>query len=318
MRAYIIRRLIQTAVVLVLLSFALRAIMDAMPGNLVDMMVTSRPGVKQEDVARLRKQFGLDDPLPVAYVKWVRMIVVDRDLGYSYAYKTPVGELLGARLPVTLKLMGISFLISLVIAIPLGIYIALRQYSVLDYAANFLAFAGISIPSFWLGLMMMYVFAVRLHWLPPDRMQTLGVDSWMDSLEHLVLPVSVLCVQEIATWVRYMRASMLEVIQEDYVRTARAKGLPELSVVGKHALRNALIPIITLIALSLPGVVSGAIITESIFSWPGMGQLLYKAVVNGDSPVAMVSFLLIAVITLLSNLLADILYSVADPRIRLT
>lgn len=318
MRSFILRRLLQTLVVLFVLSLALRAIMDAMPGNLVDMMITSRPGIKPEDVSRLRKQFGLDDSFPVAYAKWVRMIVVDRDLGYSMTYKQSVSEVLGPRIAASVKLMGISFLVSLAIAIPLGIYVALRQYSLADYLTNAFAFAGISIPSFWLGLMMMYFFSVRLHWLPPDKMHTPGDESLGDLLMHLILPSMVLCVQSVATWVRYMRASMLEVIQEDYVRTARAKGVSPGRVVWKHALRNALIPIITLVALSIPGVLSGAIITESIFSWPGMGQLLYKSVVNSDTPVAMISFLLIAVVTLLSNLLADVLYAVADPRIRLT
>ncbi|MBI3267581.1 MAG: ABC transporter permease [Planctomycetes bacterium] len=317
MRAYILRRLLQTVVVLVLLSFALRAIMDAMPGNIVDMMVSSRPGVKPEDVKRLRKQYGLDDSLPVAYVKWVKMLVVDRDLGFSYSYKLPVSELLGLRISATLKLMVTSFLVSLALAIPLGIYVALRQHSVADYVVNFFAFAGISVPSFWLGILIMYLFAVRLGWLPPDKMRSPGVETFGDFLRHLILPTVVLCVQSVASDVRYMRASMLEVIREDYVRTARAKGLGEGAVIWKHALRNALIPIVTLVALSIPGLVSGAIITEQIFSWPGMGQLLYKSVVNGDSPVAMVSFLLIALLTLLSNLLADILYAVVDPRIRL-
>jgi peptide/nickel transport system permease protein len=212
--------------------------------------------------------------------------------------------------------MGAAFLISLIAAIPLGIFAALRQYSVFDYAVNLGAFAGISIPAFWLGLLAIILFAEVLGWFPPGGMQTLGRHAFTDRLWHLILPAAVLSIQTVGRWVRYMRNSMFDTLKTDYVRTARAKGLSETAVIGRHALKNASLPMITIMALSVPELFSGALITETIFAWPGMGRLLYDSVIGSDYYVAMISFMCLAGITLLFNMLADLAYGLADPRLR--
>ncbi len=319
MWTFVARRLLQTVIVLFLFSIVLRGLLDLMPGDPIRMAMFNRPNVTAEDVARLRKLWGLDDPFHVKYITWMTKVFVDGDMGTSRTEMRPVSQMLPEYTANSLKLMVSSFTLSLFIAIPLGIFVALRQYSALDYAVGFVSFMGISVPSFWLGILAIYVFSVHLRWFPPGGMMTIGGEGsgFWDQAYHLILPTLVLSVQTIAVWIRYMRASMLEVLHDDYVRTARAKGLPERVVIGKHALRNALIPIVTLMALAVPALFSGALITETIFAWPGMGRLLYKSVINQDHMVAMIAFLVLAALTMLCNLLADLLYAVVDPRIRL-
>lgn len=319
MTAFIVRRLLQSMLVLFLFSVGLLGLLNALPGDPVMLAMFSRPDVTQEDVLRMRKLWRLDDPFPVKYATWVKRVFVDGDMGYSRTEGRPVREVILEYTANSLRLMGVSFVVSLVVAIPLGIIAALHRQSVIDYVTSFVALLGVSIPSFWLGIVAVYVFSVHLRWLPSSGMQGLGDDAggFFDRLRYLVLPAVVLSVQTIAVWVRYMRASLLEVVHEDYLRTARAKGLPESRVIGKHALRNALIPIVTLLALSIPALFSGALVTETIFSWPGMGRLLYRSVVNHDQMVAMIAFLILAALTTLCNLVADVLNAVVDPRIRL-
>ncbi len=321
MKSYVLRRVLQAVVVLFLFSVALRALLDAMPGDPTLMAMFNRPNIKAEDIARIERLYGTRDPFPVKYAKWMTMVFVKGEMGVSRSEGgRPVSELILEYSWNSLQLMSLAFALSLAIAIPIGILAAVRQHSVVDYATGFFSFLGISIPSFWLGLMAIYLFAVWLQWLPPGGMTTIGAEGGgvSDRLHHLLLPVLVLSVQTIAVWIRYTRASMLEVIHEDYVRTARAKGLGEGQVYGKHALRNALIPIVTLLALSIPELFSGALITETLFSWPGMGRLLYRSVINKDHMVAMIAFLILAALTLVCNLLADVLYAVVDPRVRLS
>lgn len=289
------------------------------PGDPVELLAASDPEIRPEDIKMLRKYYGLDDPPYIRYFKWMRTIVKG-DFGYSRTYSVPVIDLMGQRLVNTLWLVGTSFLIAFAAGIAIGIYSALRQYSVADYGVTIFSFIGLAMPNFWQGIVMILIFAVWLPLFPAGGMITPGVGAgwpmFLDRLWHLVLPASVLATSGMATWTRFMRSSMLEVIRQDYVRTARAKGLAEGKVINKHALRNALLPIITLIALSIPGVLNGAVLTETVFSWPGMGLLLFQAILGHDFNVAMAVLLFLALITVLFNLLADVAYAIVDPRIR--
>jgi len=288
-----------------------------MPGDPVELLITANPKIKAEDIARLKKVYGLDKPIYVRYFKWLKQVVVEHDLGFSRTYKKPTVEIIEGRVKNTFFLMLGAFLMSILIAVPIGIYSAINHYSKLDFIISILAFIGISVPSFWLGLMLIAVFSEKLGFLPAGGIQTIGMDDIGDKLKYMILPITSLSVQQIGSLVRYVRSSMLEVIQQDYLRTARAKGLDEDTILYKHALRNALIPVITILALSLPGLVSGAVITETIFAWPGMGRLLLDSVLSNDYYVAMLALLFLAVLTMASNFVADILYAIVDPRIRM-
>ncbi len=311
----LLKRFLHMLGVLVILSVVLYYMLGLMPGDPVDLLITSRPNITAQDIANLRRLYGLDQPIYVRYLKWVRQIL-SGDLGFSRTYKRPTGEILQIRVGNTLWLMGAAFLISFVIAIPLGIFSSLRQYSVFDYAVNLGAFAGISIPAFWLGLLAIILFAEVLGWFPPGGMRTMGRHALGDRLWHLILPAAVLSVQTVGVWTRYMRNSMFDTLKADYIRTARAKGLGETTVIGRHGLKNACLPMITILALSVPELFSGALITETIFAWPGMGRLLYDSVIGSDYYVAMISFMCLATLTLVFNMLADFAYGIADPRLR--
>lgn len=287
------------------------------------------PRVKIEDIMRLRKQWGFDLPVYIRYFKWL-LSVFKGDWGPSLLYPGRMAyQVVMSRIPVTIQVMGVSLLVALAIALPIGIYSAVHQYSFADYFVTTISFFGMSMPTFWFGLMLMILFSLIIQingmpLLPPGGIITPGIASqpfwirFVDRLKYLVMPVTVLAFYEMGPWSRYMRSSMLEVVRQDYIRTARAKGLSERIVVYKHALRNALIPIITLIALSIPGIVSGAAITEFVFNIPGMGQLTLDAITKNDFPTAMVCLLLIGFLTVFFNLVADIVYAVVDPRIRYT
>jgi len=319
MQRFLARRLVHGVIVLVGLSILMFTLLVFTPGDPVELLAASNPDIRPEDVAMLRKYYGLDDPFYVRYFKWMRS-VVRGDLGYSRTYGTPVAKIIGERLRNTIWLVATSVVIAFVIGATAGIYSALRQYSKTDYAVTVLAFAGHSVPAFWQGIVFILIFAVWLPWFPAGGMLTPGVapgwPAFLDRLWHLVLPSAVLATFGMATWARYTRSSMLEVIRQDYVRTARAKGNPEKVVINKHALRNALIPIITLVALSIPAILNGAVLTETVFSWPGMGLLLFQAVLGHDYNVAMAVILFLALMTVVFNLLADVAYAMADPRIR--
>ena len=319
MQRFLLQRAIQSVVVLLGLSVLVFTLLVFTPGDPLEVMAQANPEIRAEDVQRLRQYYGLDDPLPVRYLKWLRA-VARGDLGYSRTYGLPVATLIGQRLGNTLLLVGIAFLIAFVVGTTVGVYAALHQYSAADYGFTAFSFAGLAMPNFWQGILLILIFAVWLPLFPPGGMATPGVTAgwpaFLDRLRHLVLPVTVLATSGMATWTRYTRSSVLEVIRQDYVRTARAKGLPEGRIVRRHALRNALLPVITLVALSVPGVLNGAVLTETVFSWPGMGLLLFQAVLGHDFNVAMAVLLLLALVTVAANLLADVAYAVVDPRIR--
>ena len=317
MLTFILRRLIQMGVLLFVLSIVILAMLMAMPGDPVEMLITSNPEVKPADVARLKKLYGLDDPFHVRYVKWVKMVLVDHDLGYSRVYKKPVTEILGARVANTFQLMGCALLLSLALAIPIGVYSAVRQYSAFDYGMMLVAFIGISMPAFWLAIVAIIVFSLWLGLFPAGGMAEPDAGT-LAQVRYLALPVMVLAFESLGGWSRYVRASLLEVLSQDYMRTARAKGLSESRVILKHGLRNALIPVVTVVALQIPNLFGGAVVTETIFAWPGMGRLLLESVMSTDYYVALVSFMILAAITLTCSLVADLAYAALDPRVRLS
>ncbi|MGH2601571.1 MAG: ABC transporter permease, partial [Dehalococcoidia bacterium] len=244
-------------------------------------------------------------------------LVVRGDFGESYVSKRPVLQMVWERLPATVLLMGTANAISLALAIPLGIFTAIKRNSLPDRLVTVIAFLGVSLPAFWFGLMMMYLFGVRLHLLPLGGMRTIGAEfSVVDVLRHLVMPAGVLAFIYTAFWMRFVRSSVLEVLRSDYVRTSRAKGLPGRIVLGRHVLRNALLPIITLIGLSFPELVAGTVVIEAVFTWPGLGQLTLAAATARDFTVVMAMVLIVSTAVILGNLLADLAYRWADPRIR--
>jgi peptide/nickel transport system permease protein len=294
--------------------------MSLMPGDPVDMMVASNPKITAEDVARLKSLYGLDQPIYKRYYSWVSTIA-QGDLGYSRTYRVPVQELMAPRLWSTFWLSFISLALSLIIAIPLGIISALRPGSRTDYFMNLFSFAGISIPSFWLAIVLIIIFAVKFPFFPAGGTYTIGNEEagfWadmMDRSKYLVLPVISLAIQQIGRFSRFTRSAMLEAMRNDFIRTARAKGLSRQTVIWKHGFRNALIPLITILALSFSGLFSGAILTETVFAYQGVGKLVYDSIIGNDYNVAMISFVISVSMVLLMNLVADIAYGFADPRI---
>jgi len=328
MATYTLRRVLQMIPLLLIVSFVIFGLTALAPGDPIDQARLD-PRVTAEDIERLRAAYGLDQPIYKRYLHWLSN-ASQGDLGYSRQYFMPAGQyIFQERLPNTLLLSGMAFLVSVLVAIPLGIFAATRQYSVADYILTFFSFIGFSIPVFWLGIMLIYVFAVLLPnafglqeaILPPGGFETPGVSGggWalaMDRLRYLILPVFTLSFIQVAGWTRFMRASMLEVINQDYVRTARAKGLDQRVITYKHALRNAIIPMVTLLGLAIPGLLGGAIITETVFSWPGMGRAILESLVSKDFNIVMAALTFLALMTAVFNLLADLAYAVVDPRIR--
>lgn len=320
MSSFIIRRFIQTIVVIVMLSYFCFYLMTLMPGDPVEIMISSNPRITSEDVARLRALYGLDQPAYKRYLNWVSDFAKG-DLGYSRTYRIPVSDMIGPRLTNTFILSLAALVFSLLIAIPAGIYSALKPGSRFDYIMNLFSFAGISMPSFWLGLVLIIIFSVTLGWLPAGGTTTTGMQNqgfWADFLDrskYLILPVLSLSIQQIGRFSRYIRSSMLEAMRNDFIRTAKAKGLNYSAVVWKHGFRNALIPFITILAISISSIFSGALITESLFSYQGAGRLIYESIMANDYNVAMVSFIISVSMVLIMSFIADILYGVADPRI---
>ncbi len=320
MTAFITRRILQTLAVIVVLSYVFYYLMSLMPGDPVDMMVASNPKITAEDVARLKSLYGLDQPTYKRYINWVSSIT-QGDLGYSRTYRVPVQELMGPRLWNTFLLSLISLTLSIAIAVPLGVISALRPGSRTDYFMNLFSFAGISIPSFWLAIVLIILFAVKFPLLPAGGTQTIGGEPlgfWADLMDrsvYLVLPVLSLSIQQIGRFSRFTRSAMLEAMRNDFIRTARAKGLSRSVVIWQHGFRNALIPLITILALSFSGLFSGAILTETVFAYQGVGKLVYDSIIGNDYNVAMISLVISVSMVLLMNLVADILYGFADPRI---
>lgn len=319
MTTFIIRRLLQTVFVVLILSYFCFFIMTLMPGDPVELMIQSNPKITSEDVTRLRTLYGLDQPAYKRYANWASQ-VIHGDLGYSRTYRVPVSELIGPKLLNTFILSMAALALSLLIAIPLGVLSALKAGSKLDYLINFFAFAGISVPSFWLAIVLIIIFSVWMQIFPAGGTFTIGTEATgfaelADRLKYLILPTLSLAYLEIGTFVRYTRSAMLEAMRNDYIRTAKAKGLSYREVIWKHGFRNALLPLITIVTLSLSGVFSGALITETVFAYQGVGKLVYDSIIGNDFNVAMISFIISVTMVLIMNLLADILYGFADPRI---
>jgi peptide/nickel transport system permease protein len=317
MGRYILRRILISIPVLLGITVVTYVIVTLAPGDPVSALVDPEqvaalgPGWLEQQ----RAELGLDRPLPVRYGLWMKEIA-QGNLGYSYSDRQPVADKISERIWPTVKLMLAVQLLALLIALPIGILSAVKQYSIIDYLATVFGFTTISIPSFFLALAGIYVFAVKLRWLPTAGMGTIGEPpSLLDSLQHLILPATVLGLAQAAPLIRYTRSSMLETIRQDYVRVARAKGLSEGSVITRHALRNALIPLVTVVALTLPQLLGGAVIIEQVFSWPGMGTLAIKAVRGRDYPTIMAINMIGAVAILISSLIADVIYAWIDPRI---
>jgi len=295
--------------------------MGLMPGDPLDVACAANPHCTPENLEQMKTNLGLDRPVTERYARWVASFV-QGDFGYSRIYRQPVSRILFPRLLNTAILGFFVILVSLIVAIPLGVVASLRPNTRLDYLVNFFAFSGISAPSFWLGLILIVVFSVWLGWLPAGGVETVGLEEklpvWahlLDRAKYLILPVATLSCLTIAEWVRYTRASMLETLRLDFIRTARAKGLPWRAVVVRHGLRNALLPIVTVVALEFPRLASGAVITETVFSYQGAGKLMYDSIIGNDFNVAMCSFMITSFLVLFMNLVADVMYAYLDPRI---
>lgn len=323
MATYLLRRLLQSILTLLVISMILFGLISSVPGGIMSAY-QENPDFTAEDLARLEAKYGLNDPVPVRYLKWLGN-TLQGDFGNSFISKRPALEEIGDRLPNTMLLMGVMLIVTLLIAIPLGIISAIKQYTWFDHITTTLAFAGQSLPVFWFGLLLIIVFSVTLKGadgrplLPGSGMYTLGAPfSITDRIEHLILPVTMLAFVSAAGYMRYLRSSMLDVINEDYVRTARAKGARERTVIFKHALRNAMIPLVTLIGLDLPSLFGGALFTETIFAWPGIGRLYFTAALKTDYPVVMAVLIIYSGLIILSSLLVDVIYAILDPRIRLS
>jgi peptide/nickel transport system permease protein len=318
MGRYIIRRLLQAILLLFLLSLGMFLLLHLMPGGPVGVLFNPRQSGAVK--AAITKQFGLDQPLIIQYFRWLGSALVG-NFGYSFADYQPVLRIIGQRFPATLELFIYALSLALILAITLGMISAVRQGSITDYTLTSLSYFGVSMPIFLFGLFAQYIFGVWLHWLPTSGTQTYGYTfdafgQYLDHLSHLVLPMLVLSLTFIAGWSRYMRSSMIEVLKQDYIRTARAKGVGPVSLLIRHALRNAVIPLITVVALNFGQIAGGAAITEGIFGWPGMGSLFLASLDARDYPVLLAMLLLGAVLVIMFNLIADILYAVVDPRIR--
>jgi peptide/nickel transport system permease protein len=312
--AYLVKRLVGAAVLLLLMSFVIYGLLGLMPGDPIDLMARGNPDMTSADLERLREVHGLDQPLLLRYWEWLKG-ALQGDFGYSRLHARPVLDILMPRLGNTCLLMGLSFALALVVAIPAGVLAAMRPRSWYDYALNLFAFAGISVPSFWLALLLILLFSVELGWLPAGGVATVGAGGLGDRLVHLVLPVLTLAVLTAGSLIRFTRAAMLEALRQDYIRTAYAKGLGRLGVVLRHALRNAMIPVVTILALNFGALFSGSMIVETMFAYLGMGKLIYDAVLGNDFNLALVGLLFATLLTLLSNLGADAVYAWLDPRI---
>ncbi len=324
MARYVLKRLLQAIPLLLGIITVTFFMIRLAPGDPMDMYLEPQRGrqMDPEVIELIRKRYGLDQPIPVQYVKWVAN-VVRGDLGESFRYRRPVRGLLAEAIPYTLQLTVLALILDAAIGITLGIISAVKQYSPLDKTVTVGSLVVYAIPGFWLALMLVLVFSVQLHWFPTSQTRSMDYDllsfggKAADRLWHLVLPVFVMGIASAAGTARYMRNRLLEVLNEEYVVAARARGFPERTVILKHAVRNALIPIVTIYGLSLPFLLGGATIIESIFAWPGMGRLTVEAVGGRDYPIIMATTMIAATLTVLGNLIADLAYAAVDPRVSL-
>ncbi|HWV25428.1 MAG TPA: ABC transporter permease [Thermomicrobiales bacterium] len=314
MTKYIIRRLLLAIPILIVISMITYVLIDLMPGDSVDMLVD--PSGSAESIERRREALGLNDPIHIRYAHWLTELL-QGNLGYSTVNSWPVAQEIGKRILPTALLMGSAMVVSLLLAFPVGIISAVKSNSRLDKVLTVLTFSGISLPTFFVGLAGIYIFAVKLGVVPTSMSKTPGADfSLQDRLHHLILPVSVLAIHQVALYMRLIRSSVLETMNRDFVRTARAKGLKENRVVVGHVLRNSLLPVISVLGVQIPALFSGAVVTEQIFAWPGIGRLLVSSVYGRDYPVLMAIIMITALLVVISNLLTDVVYAFVDPRIR--
>ena len=313
---FVAQRAIESLIVLLIMSFLVYGLIGLMPGDPIDIMLSGDPRMTPEDRERLKALYGLDVPIWQRYLNWLAA-ALGGDFGYSRNFNRPVLEVMAPNLGRTALLMGASFGLSVAIAIPLGLAAAVRQRTVADYGINLFCFAGKSVPPFWLALMLILVFAVDLRWFPAGGIETVGDTGVVDRVRHLVLPVTCLTLLNLASVARLMRAEAIGALRQDYVRTARAKGLSERRVIWGHALRNALNPVVTVIALEFGTLFSGALITETVFSYPGMGKMIYDSILGNDYNLALVGLLFATLLVLVGNLAADLAYAVLDPRVSL-
>ncbi|MDF2905967.1 MAG: ABC-type dipeptide/oligopeptide/nickel transport system, permease component [Herbinix sp.] len=310
---YIIKRLLVAIPVLIGITIVDYAIMCAVGSPLA---MLKGPRVSEAAVAVKEIALGLDQPFYVQYFVWLKQLL-QGNLGYSIKNFQSVGSMIGSHLGPTLLLMGVSLLVSIVIAVPAGIFSATHQYSKRDYTVVTLSFIGTSVPGFFLSLLLVYLFTIKLGWLPSSGMSSLGTGGSIgDIAKHMIMPVIVLATSMAGTNIRYIRSAVLEILQQDYLRTARSKGIGNFRVINKHALRNALLPIVTVIGMEIPVLFGGAVIVEQIFSWPGLGLMTMSAITNRDYPVIMGVCLLSAIVVLVANLITDILYAIVDPTIQ--
>jgi len=278
----------------------------------------TNPSITAEVRENIRRSLGLDQPLPIRYIKWA-WAFIQGDMGYSFTSRSPVSELILQRLPTTLWVAGLAYLLAVFIAFPLGIISAIKRYSIFDQIATTFAFLGFSLPPFFTGLLFIIIFSVQLNWFPFIYNSTLEVTNLQTLIEQIkqsIMPICVLALYQSAVLMRFIRSAMLEQLNQDYVRTAYAKGLPNFTVIQAHVLRNALIPVVTLIALDIPSLFTGALITEQIFRIPGIGALLIESIYRSDTPVVMAITFIYAILVVVFNLMADILYGILDPRIQ--
>jgi peptide/nickel transport system permease protein len=315
MLGYLTRRLIQAVAVLAAMSLVVYVLLGLMPGDPVDLMASGDPKMTPADMQRLRALHGVDRPILERYASWATA-ALQGDLGWSRSFRRPVLEIMAPRLANTLLLMGSALAVALGIGLPLGIWAAARRGRLADQAINLACFAGAATPTFWLALLLMMVFAVHLGWLPAGSLPPDGAGP-LEVLRHMALPVATLALVEAGIYARHMRAAMIDALAQDYVRTARAKGAGELRILLVHALRNAALPVTTVAALGFGGLFSGALVTETMFAWPGMGKLIYDSILTSDFNMALVTLLFATLVTLLANLLADLGYAALDPRIAL-
>ncbi|MGV8853927.1 MAG: ABC transporter permease [Devosia sp.] len=311
---YVLRRLLSAIPLLLGISVILFSIVHLAPGGPLDMY-TENPAVSQEALDQIAAAYGLDQPVPVQYFLWLKSMVVG-DWGYSIRTGRPVLTEIVLRLGPTLELGGLALLLSLAIAIPLGIISASRRGSRLDSALTLASFAGISVPVFWLALLLQLLFSVQLGWLPSAGYKSIGGGDFFDRLSHIVMPAAVLSLATVASWSRFIRSGMIDVLNQDYIRTAYAKGRSERGVVILHALRNAMIPAVTVIAVDFATVISGAVITETVFAWPGIGRLFMESMDGRDYPMLMGLMMMGSLGIILANIIADLAYATLDPRIR--
>ena len=314
MKANIFKRLIQLIPMLFVISIVSFMLMHMAPGDPSISYITQDMNVVE--IEEVKERLGLNEPIYIQYLKWVKNIIKG-DMGYSLINHTPVAKMIKERIPATLSLMGSSLLLSLLISVPLGLYIGKNKNRLLDNILSVISYTGISIPSFWFGIMLIYFFSFKLGWLPSVGMRSLeGENSILDIIKHGILPCTVLTFYNVSVYTRYIRSSTISELNENYVRTEEAYGFSSKKIMLKYVFKNVLIPIITILGMNLPSILTGAFVTETVFSWPGMGRLGIDSIFQYDYPVVMATTMITSIMLVLGNLLADILYSVVDPRIK--